>query len=61
MGLTVAQILLLAAGLPLLSFVLLIFFGRRMGYMAGAVGTLALGGLGWLFWTQIIRRFFYKG
>ena len=42
MGLTVAQILLLAAGMPLLSFVLLIFFGRRMGYMAGAVGTLLI-------------------
>jgi NADH-quinone oxidoreductase subunit L len=40
---TIALLLLLATLLPLASFVTLVFAGRRMGTLAGVLGTLAIG------------------
>src|SRR5688500_5394977 len=39
-----ALLLLIATLLPLLSFTILVFVGKRMGPLAGIVGTLAIAG-----------------
>ena len=41
---TPALLLLIATLLPLLSFAVLVFVGKRMGPLAGIVGTLAIAG-----------------
>src|ERR1041384_2066142 len=47
MGWTVPQYLIVATLLPLAGFLVLAFFGRRMGWVAGALATaLVVGALG---------------